>query len=150
MALANGTVALLAPLMPFLGPAGEGAAKEAAQQFGRAAWERGSAIWSVLRPGLDRNPAALYAADELAKQDGDLQRQVLSAHLVAMLEEDASLASRLAAVGGDAVAVAGQHFGSHNRFQGGNYFAGPVRMGDGDVIGRDKHVHVDSPDSDQG
>jgi hypothetical protein len=147
-ALASGTVALLAPLMPFLVQAGEEATKQAAQQFGKGAWERGSALWAIVRPALNRNPAALHAAGELARQDGDLERQVLTAHLLAMLKEDAPLASRLAAMGGDAIAVHGQHFGHDNRFEGGNYLGGQVSIG-GDVIAQDKHVHVEEPRPDQ-
>ena len=64
--LAHDTAVYLAPMLPYLVKAGEGAAGEVGKKSTTAVWERGQAIWQKLHPKLESNPAALAVVEAAA------------------------------------------------------------------------------------
>lgn len=69
--LAAQIAALTAPLLPYLLKAGEKAAEEAGKQIGGNAWDKVKTLWGKLSPKIESKPAALEAAQEVAKTPDD-------------------------------------------------------------------------------
>lgn len=95
--LVTTVVTFLAPYLPYLTKAGEGAAGEAGKKFGAAAWDKARALWGKLRPRVEDKPAAQAAVQDAAQnpQDEDA-RAVLRLQVKKMLAEDAGLAQEIA------------------------------------------------------
>lgn len=130
--LAKETVTFLAPFLPYLLKAGEGAAEEAGKKLGEkaggGAWDKAKALWAKLRPKAEAKPAALEAAQEVAAAPEDEDaRAALRVQLKKLLAEDESLAREVsemqremrqagvnvAATGDRSVAIGGNVSGSN-------------------------------------
>jgi hypothetical protein len=129
--LAKETVAFLAPFLPYLVKAGEGAAEEVGKKLGEAggggAWEKAKALWARLRPSVEAKTTTQEAVQELAAnpQDDDA-RAALRVQLKKLFTEDESLAQEIsklqkevqkagvnvAAIGERSVAIAGNVTGT--------------------------------------
>jgi len=98
-ALAQNVVAFLAPFLPYLVKAGEGAAKEAGKKFTGEAWERAQGLWNKLRPKVEEKPAAQEVVQDLAKDPNDRDLQAaLRVQLKKLLSEDQDLAQEISAL----------------------------------------------------
>lgn len=95
-ALTQSVAPLLIPLMPYLLKMGEKAAEEAGEKIGGATWEWGKGLWSKLRAKVEAKPAAIEAAQEVAKNPDDVDAQAaLRLQLRKLLEGDATLAEEV-------------------------------------------------------
>jgi hypothetical protein len=95
--LALGLSAFLAPALPYLLKGGEEAAKEAGKKFGDAVWGRAQDLWGRLRLKVEAKPAAVEAAEDVAKApDREQARSALAWQLEKLLKEDPTLAADLA------------------------------------------------------
>jgi hypothetical protein len=96
VALTQSVAPLLIPLMPYLLKMGEKAAEEAGEKIGGATWEWGKGLWSKLRAKVEAKPAAIEAAQEVAKNPDDVDAQAaLRLQLRKLLEGDATLAEEV-------------------------------------------------------
>jgi thioredoxin-like negative regulator of GroEL len=130
--LAKETVTFLAPFLPYLVKASEGAAEEVGKQLGEkvggGAWEKAEALWVKLRPRMEATEATRDAIQEVAAAPGDEDaRAVLRVQLKKLLAEDESLAREVsemqremrhagvsvAAIGDRSVAIGGKVSGSN-------------------------------------
>lgn len=86
----------IAPFIPFLVKGGEEAAKEAGKKFGISAWEKATAIWSILFPKIEQKPSANEIVNDIvtAPEDDDLQA-AFRYQLKQLLEDDNALANKL-------------------------------------------------------
>lgn len=143
--LVKETVTFLAPFLPYLLKAGEGAAEEAGKKLGEkaggGAWDKAKALWAKLRPSAEVKPAAQEAVQGVAAAPEDEDaRAALRVQLKKLLAEDESLAREvsemqremrqagvnIAAIGDRSVAIGGNVSGSNiitgdqNRLRDGN------------------------------
>ena len=90
MNIANLTT-FISPFIPFLVKASEEAAKKAGERFGNSAWEKATAIWSILFPKIDNE-----IVNDIVKapHDDDLQA-AFRYQLKKLLEDDEALAKKL-------------------------------------------------------
>ena len=95
-ALASSLTTALVPLLPFLLKAGEKAAEETGKAVAGQSWEWAKSLWTKLKPEVEAKPAALEAAQDVARapEDGDLQA-ALRVQLKKLLTEDQSLAEEV-------------------------------------------------------
>lgn len=95
-ALASSLTTALVPLLPFLLKAGEKAAEETGKSVAGQSWEWAKSLWTKLKPQVEAKPAALEAAQDVARapEDEDLQA-VLRVQLKKLLTEDQSLAEEV-------------------------------------------------------
>src|SRR6185295_18313526 len=86
----------LVPLLPYLLKAGEKAAEETGKTVADQSLEWGKSLWSKLKPKVEAKPAALEAAQDVARapEDEDLQT-VLRVQLKKLLTGDQSLAEEV-------------------------------------------------------
>ena len=111
-ALASSLTTALVPLLPYLLKAGEKAAEETGKAVAGQSWEWGKSLWTKLKPKVEAKPAALEAAQDVARapEDEDLQA-TLRVQLKKLLTEDQSLAeevSRLLEQGNITVTASGE------------------------------------------
>lgn len=135
--LAGDLTAFLGPMLPYLFRAGEQAADEAAQAFGKEAWDQAKRLWNALRPGVAAKPAANEAADDLSHHPDDPALQtVFKVQLEKLLRQDPSLQALAASTieNGPASRI------TINRRRGGVDFHAPAKIGR-DVIGGDQINH---------
>jgi hypothetical protein len=130
--LSKEIVTFLAPFLPYLLKAGEGAAEEAGKKLGEkaggGAWDKAKALWAKLRPKAEAKPAAQEAVEEVAASPKDEDaRAALRLQLKKLLAEDESLAREVfemhegarkagvnvAAIGDRSVAIGGGVSGSN-------------------------------------
>jgi len=92
-ALASSLTTALVPLLPYLLKAGEKAAEETGKAVAGQSWEWAKSLWTKLKPEVEAKPAALEAAQDVARapEDEDLQA-ALRVQLKKLLTEDLSLA----------------------------------------------------------
>lgn len=95
-ALASSLTTALVPLLPYLLKAGEKAAEETGKAVADQSWEWAKSLWTKLKPEVEAKPAALEAAQDVARapEDEDLQA-VLRVQLKKLLTEDQSLAEEV-------------------------------------------------------
>jgi hypothetical protein len=119
--LIHDTVTNLAPALPFLLKAAEGASESIGKKIGGAAANKALQIWHWLRPKTEQNPALLEAASKAASAPGDENalsalrselRNLLHAqpHLVQELSTiiaPMTQANKVSATGTGAIAVGG-------------------------------------------
>jgi hypothetical protein len=97
MDLVSVLVSFLAPFVPYLFKAGEGAAEEAGKKFGAAAWEKAKALWGTLWPKVEEKPAAQEAVQDVASNPEDEDAQAaLRQQVKKLLVEDSGLAQEIA------------------------------------------------------
>jgi predicted phosphoadenosine phosphosulfate sulfurtransferase len=97
VSLAATLTTFLAPLLPYLLKGGEKAAEEVGKKFGRAAWDKATALWARLWPRLEPKPAAQEAIQEVAQAPEDQAAQgALNLQLRKILMEDSNLAQEVA------------------------------------------------------
>jgi hypothetical protein len=101
--LAKETVAFLAPFLPYLVKAGEGAAEDAGKKLGElaggGAWEKAKALWARLRPSVDAKTTTQEAVQEVvANPQDDDARAALRLQLKRLFTEDKSLAEEIFAL----------------------------------------------------
>lgn len=130
--LAKETVTFLAPFLPYLLKAGEGAAEEAGKQLGEkaggGAWDKAKALWAKLHPKTEAKSAVKEAVQEVAAApDDEDARAALRLQLKKILAEDESMAQEIsemqremrragvnvAAIGERSVAIGGNVSGSN-------------------------------------
>ena len=94
--LASSLTTALVPLLPFLLKAGEKAAEETGKTVAGQSLEWAKSLWTKLKPKVEAKPAALEAAEDVAKspEDEDLQA-TLRVQLRKLLTEDQSLAEEV-------------------------------------------------------
>jgi hypothetical protein len=94
--IASQITTFLAPALPYLATVGGKAIEEVGTRLGSGAWDSAKALWDRLRPGIDADPAAREAAEDLAgaSDDPDLQA-AFRVRLRKLLESDAGLAEDL-------------------------------------------------------
>lgn len=89
----------LAPFMTYLLKAGEPVAEEAARKINEKGWDYAKALWAKLWPKVAEEPAARGAAEDLADEPDDGDRQAaLRVQLKKLLSADPALAQELARV----------------------------------------------------
>jgi hypothetical protein len=95
-ALASSLTTALVPLLPYLLKAGEKAAEETGKAVAGQSLEWAKSLWTKLKPEVEAKPAALEAAQNVARapEDEDLQA-ALRVQLKKLLTEDQSLAEEL-------------------------------------------------------
>jgi len=95
-ALASSLTTALVPLLPFLLKAGEKAAEETGKAVAGQSLEWVKSLWTKLKPEVEAKPAALEAAQDVARapEDEDLQA-ALRVQLKKLLTEDQSLAEEV-------------------------------------------------------
>jgi hypothetical protein len=92
--LAEQAAATLAPLVPFLVKAGEGAAGEMGSHLATEAWKKAKQAWARLSPVVAADPRAHAALRDLqADPDDSLLQAQLQAQLRRLLLEDHALAA---------------------------------------------------------
>jgi len=126
--LAAQIAALTAPLMPYLLKAGEKAAEEAGKQIGGNAWDKVKTLWGKLSPKVGSKPAALEAAQEVAKTPDDedargalriqlnkifTEDEPFGREVARLLEEIKSAGVNVSAIGDRSVAIGGDVTGSN-------------------------------------
>ncbi|MGE3273361.1 MAG: hypothetical protein AB7P40_31800 [Chloroflexota bacterium] len=94
--LAAAITTTLAPALPYLVKAGEGAATELGKQLPAALRDKASAIWKLLRPAAEASPGfpATVAALEADSSDPDALG-ALRLQLRGLLADDPALAAQL-------------------------------------------------------
>jgi hypothetical protein len=96
--------------------------KEAGEKLGKDGPEMLKALWAKLRPRVEEKPAAVEAAQDVAKAPEDADAQaVLRVQLRKILEADSSLAAEIAKileVAGPKAAVHVEVHGNHNVMAG--------------------------------
>lgn len=129
--LAKETVTFLAPFLPYLIKAGEGAAEEAGKKLGEkaggGAWEKAKALWTKLRLKVEEKSAAKEAVLDVAAVPGDEDAlATFRQQLKKLFAEDESLAKEVsemqsearragvnvAAIGDQSIAIGGSVSGS--------------------------------------
>jgi len=95
-ALASSLTTALVPVLPYLLKAGEKAAEETGKAVAGQSWEWAKSLWTKLKPDVEAKPAALEAAQDVARapEDQDLQA-ALRVQLKKLLTEDQSLAEEV-------------------------------------------------------
>ena len=95
-ALASSVTTALVPLLPYLLKAGEKAAEETGKTVAGQSWEWAKSLWTKLKPQVEAKPAALEAAQDVARAPEDEDLQVtLRVQLKKLLTEDESLAEEV-------------------------------------------------------
>jgi hypothetical protein len=95
--LADALTTTLAPALPYLVSGGTELVKKAGETLKEEGLELAKKLWARLRPKVEEKPAAIEAAQDVAKAPEDSDAQgALRLQLRKLLEEDASLASELA------------------------------------------------------
>jgi hypothetical protein len=127
VALSTSVIAALAPFLPLLLSAGESALGAAGEKLGTEAGTRALALWDRLRPRVESRPAALGAAQEVARLPGDADAlSALRLQLRKLIENDPTLAEELERhVGASATAI-----GARSIAIGGSVSGGIVSTGD--------------------
>jgi hypothetical protein len=94
--IATQITTFLAPALPYLATVGSNAMEELGTRLGGGVWDSAKAVWDRLRPGIDADPAAREAAEDLAgaSDDPDLQA-AFRVRLRKLLEADTGLAEDL-------------------------------------------------------
>lgn len=89
-------VTFITPFIPFLVKGGEAAAEEIGTKFSNSAWEKATAIWSILLPKIAKKPAANEVVNYIVEtpEDEDLQA-ALRVQLKKLLADDEMLAKKL-------------------------------------------------------
>ena len=96
MELVTTVVAFLAPFLPYLYKAGEGAAGEAGKKFGAAAWDKAKALWGKLWPQVEDKPAAQEAVEDAAQNPKDEDAlAALRQQMKKLLTADAALTQEI-------------------------------------------------------
>ncbi len=94
--LAASLTTALVPLLPYLLKAGEKAAEETGKSVALQTMDWGKSLWAKLKPKVDEKPAALEAAEDVAKAPNDQDAQgALRNQLRKLLEADPSLAEEV-------------------------------------------------------
>jgi len=94
--LAASLTTALVPLLPYLLKAGEKAAEETGKSVALQTLDWGKSLWAKLKPKVDEKPAALEAAEDVAKAPNDQDAQgALRNQLRKLLEADPSLAEEV-------------------------------------------------------
>lgn len=94
--LAASLTTALVPLLPYLLKAGEKAAEETGKSVALQTLDWGKSLWAKLKPKVDEKPAALEAAEDVAKAPNDQDAQgALRNQLRKLLEADSSLAEEV-------------------------------------------------------
>jgi hypothetical protein len=99
--IAKESVTFLAPFLPYLLKAGEGAAEEAGKKLGEkaggGAWEKATELWKRLSPKIEAKAEAKAAVEEVAAAPADDDAQgALRLQLKKLLAEDPDLAEEIA------------------------------------------------------
>ena len=95
-ALASSVTTALVPLLPYLLKAGEKAAEETGKAVAGQSWEWGKSLWTKLKPKVEAKPAALEAAQDVARMpNNDDAQGALRLQLTKLLTEDQSLAEEV-------------------------------------------------------
>ena len=95
-ALASSLTTALVPFLPYLLKAGEKAAEETGKTVAGQSWEWAKSLWTKLKPQVEAKPAALEAAQDVARAPEDEDLQVtLRVQLKKLLTEDESLAEEV-------------------------------------------------------
>ena len=129
--LAKDLTPLLAPLLPYLVKAGEGAAEKAGENLLEAANDKAKALARRLWPALAAKPAALAAAQEVIAAPADEDAQAaLRLQLKKLLSEDAALAQEVAQLWAEAQAAGVQVSGDRNVTIGGSVSGSTIITGD--------------------
>lgn len=136
-ALASSLTAALVPLLPYLLKAGEKAAEETGKTVANQSLEWAKTLWTKLKPKVEAKPAALEAAQDVARapEDEDLQA-VLRVQLRKLLTEDQSLAEEVSRwleqckAAGITVTASGER----SVAIGGNVKGSTIVTGDGNVV----------------
>lgn len=145
VALAKETVTFLAPFLPYLLKAGEGAAEEADKKIGEkaggGAWEKAKDLCAKLRPRAEAKHAAQEAVQEVAAAPEDEDaRAALRLQLKKLFAEDESLAKEVSEMQGQlrqaGVNVAA--IGDRSVAIGGNVSGSTIVTGNENKVGKDK------------
>ena len=99
--LAHETKDLLAPVLPYLLPAaaqaGKAALKKTGEKISELTWNKAEKVWNKLWPKFENKPAALEAAEDLARMPDDNDAQgAFSLQLKKIFAEDQELARGVA------------------------------------------------------
>jgi hypothetical protein len=95
--LAQQTLTILVPALPYLTYAAGAAMEAAASNVGEAGWDAAQRLWGWLKDKFVVQPDVQEAMAELtAKPEGDEARTVLAFKLRKLFEKDAALASQVA------------------------------------------------------
>lgn len=134
-ALAKDLIVFLAPFLPFLLKAGEGAAEEAGKKMGSAAWERAKALWDKLGRKERVRKAAEAAA---ALPDNPAVQQGVEVEVARALQEDEALRGEVVRLweAAKAAGVAVAALGDRSVAIGGNVSGSVIVTGDQNIVER--------------
>lgn len=134
-ALAKDLIVFLAPFLPFLLKAGEGAAEEAGKKMGSAAWERAKALWDKLGRKERVRKAAEAAA---ALPDNPAVQQGVEVEVARALQEDEALRGEVVRLweAAKAAGVAVAAVGDRSVAIGGNVSGSVIVTGDQNIVER--------------
>jgi hypothetical protein len=136
-ALASSLTTALVPFLPFLLKAGEKAAEETGKAVTGQSLEWAKSLWIKLKPEVEAKPAALEAAQDVARapEDEDLQA-VLRVQLKKLLTEDQSLAEEVSRWldQGKAAGINLSVSGDRNIAIGGSITGSTIVTGDGNKV----------------
>lgn len=97
VALTHAVTTTLVPLLPYLLKAGEQAVEEAGKKVAGETWDWAKELWTSLKPKVEAKPAALEAAEDVARTPDDADAQaVLRVQIRKLLTEDQTLAEEVA------------------------------------------------------
>ena len=87
---------ILAPALPFLLKAGDKALDGAITKIGEDSWDKAKGLWSKLSPKVENDPAVKKAAEKVAADPENPDRQVaLKVALTDLLDENPDLVEEL-------------------------------------------------------
>jgi hypothetical protein len=94
--LSHAVTTTLIPVLPYLFKAGDKVTERTGKQVAGEAWEWSKELWAKLRPKVEAKPAALEAAQGVAKTPDDPDAQAaLRVQFRKLLTEDEALAGQV-------------------------------------------------------
>lgn len=136
-ALASSLTTALVPLLPYLIKAGEKAAEETGKTVATQTLDWGKSLWIKLKPKVDAKPAALEAAEDVAKTPDDPDAQAsFRNQLKKLLAEDQSLAEEVSRwlEQGKAAGITVTASGDRSVAIGGHVSGSTIVTGDGNEV----------------